>query len=58
MSKHYGSLALKLWVSENNGAADPSGIESNDGAGEREQVGFGTYLHGSFIGGQDTTQSL
>lgn len=58
MSKCYWSLALKLWVSENNGAADASGLESDEGAVGREQVGFGSYLHGSFIGGQDATQSL
>lgn len=58
MSKCYGSLVLKLWVSENNGAAEASGLESDEGAGGREQGGFGSYLHGSFIGGQDASQSL
>lgn len=38
--------------------AEASGLESDEGAGGREQGGFGSYLHGSFIGGQDATQSL
>lgn len=38
MSKCYWSLVLKLWVSENNGEADASDLESNEGAGGRSKL--------------------